>query len=263
MDIPGYRIIRQISRGGLADVYLAEDESRSMQVAVKVVSAFLLALDPSLAERFACQGRQLARLRHPNIVQVYEVGAAAERVFLSMEYMPGGDLKSRMRKSLSVRETRGILVQLASGLEAVHREKLVHLDIKPANVLFDEYGRAALADFTLVRFGDTVSTRKRDSMVILGTPHYMSPEQASGNPLDDRSDIYSLGVMLYEMLTGNPPFDDENLLNIASKHLQDPFPKLPPHHALYQPLVDCMTSRNPAARFGDVRELLHYLKTLP
>jgi serine/threonine-protein kinase PpkA len=204
IDIPGYKILRPIGEGGMASVFLAIQQSLEREVALKVMSP-ILAANSEFASRFLIEGKITAKLQHPNLVTVYDIGSHNGVYYLAAEYIPGGTLKERITEGgLSVAEILDITSDIAQGLDFAHQKGFVHRDVKPGNVLFRNDGRVVLADFGIAKAmdGSNSSTVAGSS---IGTPDYMSPEQARGEPVDGRSDLYSLGTVLYEMLLGHPP----------------------------------------------------------
>jgi len=209
----------------------------------------------STFDRFLREYELVAHLRHPNIARIYDIGAADEHVFLAMEYFPGGDLRSRMREPLPWRDALGYLRQLAAALGALHEVGVLHRDVKPGNVLLREDGSAAFIDFGLARQLGLKSDITGEG-AIFGTPHYMSPEQGHGKPLDERSDLYSLGVVLHEMLTGDKPYVAETPLAVIYHHAHAPIPRLPTQLAHLQPLLDALLAKRPADRPSSAAEIV-------
>ena len=251
-----YRIIALLGRGGMADVYRAEDERLGREVALKAVPPEF-ARDPERVERFEREVRAAARLTHPNIVTVYEFGQGAGQHFYTMALMPGGDLKARVRAhpdGMPPEEARAVAAAMARALDYAHRQGFVHRDVKPENILFGEDGAPQLTDFGIARAMSS-GTRMTATGMSIGSPHYMSPEQARGKEVDGRSDLYSLGVVLYEMLTGRVPFDAADTLAVAYAHVNDPVPELPPALAASQPVVDRLLAKSADDRFGSAADL--------
>ena len=255
-----YRIITLLGRGGMADVYRAEDERLGREVALKAVPPEF-ARDPERIERFEREVRAAARLSHPNIVTVHEFGQGAGHHFYTMALMPGGDLKARIRShpgGLSPAEARAVAAAVARALGYAHRRGLVHRDVKPENILFWEDGTPQLTDFGIARAMES-GTRMTATGMSIGSPHYMSPEQAQGLEVDGRSDLYSLGVVLYEMLTGRLPFDAPNTFAVGLSHIKDPVPELPRALSEWQPVVDRLLAKSPEDRYGNAGELAEVL----
>ena len=261
MNIPGYQIERELGHGGMSTVYLAVQESLGRQVALKVMAP-ALAADRSFGERFLREARTVAQLTHQNILAVYEFGSIEHTYYLAMEYVSDGDLKQRIRQGALLPEAAlEILKQVASALGYAHQKGFVHRDVKPENVLFREDGTAMLADFGIAKALGS-GTRMTAVGMSIGTPHYMSPEQARGKEVDGRSDLYSLGVVLYEMLTGRVPYDAEDTLAIAFAHVNDALPQFPAALSLYQPLLDLLLAKDPAGRFADAGDLIAAIERL-
>ena len=256
--IPGYRIDRLIGKGGMAAVYLAIQESLDRPVALKVLTD---PDSPEFSERFVNEGRIIASLVHGNIVTVHDVGIAEGLHYISMEYVDGGDLRTRIADGQSPEAALDLAARMADCLGFAHRKGVIHRDLKPANILFRRDGTPLLTDFGIAKNqrldSDLTVTGK-----IVGTPRYMSPEQALGKAVDGRSDLYSLGVVLYEMLAGEPPYIGDSEVDTILKHLNHPVPALPAACRRYQPLLDRMLAKDPAARFADAGDLLESLAAL-
>ncbi|WP_444911033.1 bifunctional serine/threonine-protein kinase/formylglycine-generating enzyme family protein [Microbulbifer sp. PAAF003] len=248
LQIPGYRILKKINQGGMSSVYLAIQRSVGRQVALKVMSPVLNA-DPIFSERFQREANIVGQLSHPNIVGIHDIGRYRSLNYIAMDYMPGGSVAERLSKGgLEPLEALNVVRQIAMALDHSHSKGYVHRDLKPENILFREDGSAVLSDFGVAR-AIARTTRMTNSGMVVGTPHYMSPEQARGAAVDGRADLYSLGVVFYEMLTGAVPYQADEAVAIAIKHLTDPIPRLPARYALYQPLLDHFLAKDPDKRF--------------
>ena len=225
MHIPGYQIERELGQGGMAIVYLALQESLHRHVALKVIKP-ILTTDQEFAQRFLREGRIIAQLSDPHIVTVHDIASHEGVYYLSMEYLPGGSLQQRIREGLPLRDALTIARAIASALHYAHHRGIIHRDIKPQNILFHENGSAVLTDFGIAKTlgSSTIMTRTGLS---IGTPRYMSPEQIRGQGVDARADLYSFGVLLYEMLTGNAPYTAEDSFALAMMHVTAPIPELP------------------------------------
>lgn len=260
-EIPGYKIKKQLGRGGMAIVYLAEQESMARDVALKVMLPQLAASDPSFGARFLREARIVAQLSHPNIISVFDVGVVGDYHYFSMECHNGGDLKRKIKMGLQPQTAFSIAKQLANALGFAHSKGYIHRDIKPDNVLFRHDGGLVLTDFGIAKAHDS-STQMTATGTVIGTPHYMSPEQAQGQELDHRSDIYSIGIVLYEMLVGAVPFQGNSALSIGIKHLKESVPSLPANLIQYQPLINKILAKDPDERFQSGEDLAHALKII-
>jgi serine/threonine-protein kinase len=258
-------VLRRIGRGAMADVYLAQQLSLGRQIALKVLNAEL-ARDPNYVRRFDHEARAAAALVHGNIVQIYEVGQQDGIHYIAQEYVPGRNLGEVIRSSgsLTPQLTLDILRQVTAALAKAASEGIVHRDIKPENIMLARSGEVKVADFGLARVQNNHSAVDVASLtqvgVTMGTPLYMSPEQIEGRPLDSRSDIYSLGVTAYHMLSGQPPFTGESPLAVAVQHLNQPSTPLVTRRANVPPtlatIIERMMAKKPEERFTDPAALL-------
>jgi len=253
-EIPGYRMVRRLGLGGMATVYLAIQRSLGRPVAVKV-----LAIDHThseeLVRRFEHEARTIARLDHPHIVSIFDVGRTSTgQIYYTMPYLPNGDLATRNLREDQAR-TLEIMRALADALGYAHEHGIVHRDVKPENVLFDKLDRPMLADFGIA-LSDTHQPRVTREGATIGSSGYMSPEQARSQPLDGRSDIYSLGVLCYELLTGEMPFRGPDTLSVALAHIENPVPRLPMLRRVWQPFIDKALAKRPEARYQSAEEVL-------
>ncbi|HIE84450.1 MAG TPA: serine/threonine protein kinase, partial [Dehalococcoidia bacterium] len=194
MDIQGYTIKHEIGKGGMATVYLATQESLHRDVVLKLLDDVQMG-DSDLGERFLAEGRILASLKHPNIITIYDIGIANDQLYISMEYIQGGDLKQRLELPVSAEEALDYLSQVSSALGEAHKHGIVHRDVKPANILFADNDTPILTDFGIAKEVDTEHDLTSTG-IFLGSPNYVSPEQADGQKIDGRADIYSLGCIL-------------------------------------------------------------------
>jgi len=249
--LPGYRRIRQLAGGRISDLYLAESERAGALVVLKVTRDQEKAneLDESF-RRFLQEYEIVRRVTHPSVVRLYDLGVSEEHAYLVMEYFRAGDLRTRMRSGLAPREALHAAAAIAGALQAIHSAGILHRDLKPGNVMLRDDDSVALIDFGLSK--DTaVDMELTDRGLIFGTPHYMSPEQGHGEPIDARSDLYSLGVIVFEMLTREKPYAAENPMAIIYKHRHAPIPKLPKRFATLQPLINCLLAKKPEDRLAD------------
>lgn len=255
-----YTILRSLGSGGMADVYEAQDSTLDRHVALKVLP-IEYSRNPQLVQRFQKEVRAAAKLNHRNIVTVFEVGQQDMYHFFSMRLLPGGDLRKRIQQGLSPVESLAILRELADAFAHAHARGFVHRDVKPENVMFDEQGFPVLTDFGIAKALDANTHMTRTGMT-MGTPRYLSPEQASGKPVDARADLYSLGVMFFEMLTGRAPYDAEEPMAVIFKHVTEPIPVLPPEVLRYQPLLERLMAKNADDRIGSAAELISEIDAL-
>lgn len=259
LRLPGYRITERLGKGGMAHVFLATQNSFERPVAIKILSPSL-SLEPRFAEQFMREARTVASLNHPHIVPVYDVGEHEGYHYLSMEYVTGGSLKSRIQNGMSGADAETVLRQLASALHYAGEHHFIHRDVKPDNILFRADGSAVLMDFGIASsmLNDATLSKSRQ----MGTPKYMSPEQHRAQPLTPQSDLYSLGCVFYEMLTGNPPYKGEDVAAMAAAHLRQPIPLMPVNMRHYQPLLRAMLAKDPADRPENGSAVIAMLETL-
>ncbi|MDQ4000982.1 MAG: Stk1 family PASTA domain-containing Ser/Thr kinase [Actinomycetota bacterium] len=259
-----YRIVRPLGSGGMADVYLAHDDVLDRDVALKIMSGRYSA-DDEFVERFRREAQSAAALSHSNIISIYDRGTSEDGTYyIAMEYLPGGTLKDRILKrgALMPRTAAAVALQIAEALRAAHHAGVVHRDIKPHNVLITDAGDVKVGDFGIARAATSDTMTKTG--LILGTAHYISPEQAMGDPVGPQSDLYSLGVVLYEMLTGTLPYDAETSLGIAMKHVNGHL--IPPREINPEVTegINAVTvkllAKNPGDRYADADELIEDLE---
>jgi predicted Ser/Thr protein kinase/tetratricopeptide (TPR) repeat protein len=265
-EFPGYRVIDHLGEGGMGAVYLAEDSTLGRRVAIKVVSS-RVAADAQSRSRFLREARTLATIEHPHVVRVYTYGEHEGNAYLVMEYVEGETLSDRIAKSgtMSISEALRITRQIIEALDAAWERRIIHRDIKPSNILIDRRNQVRVADFGLAKpvHLDRIDSSLTQSGYMLGTPHYVSPEQAQGKDVDFRTDIYSCGIMLYQMLTGERPFEGTTPVAIVAKHLHDPIPSLRRKRsdvpAGVERLLEWMTEKEPEGRPPSHRKLLEAL----
>ncbi|GAB3484534.1 serine/threonine-protein kinase [Azotobacter salinestris] len=259
LDIPGYSLHGLLGKGGMAAVYLATQQSLQRQVAIKVLGK---PEDQSFILRFIREGHLVASLHHPSIITIHDIDQLPDgRHYLAMEYLPGGDLARHKGELFAPERALEIVRQIASGLAVVHAKGLVHRDVKPANILFRGDGTAVLTDFGVVKDLDLDSELTQFGIAV-GSPAYSSPEQAQCLPLDARSDIYSLGVILLEMLTGANPFRGSNYTQTVMNHVQLPLPSLPGSLGPFRGVLERMLAKEPEQRFANCQELLAALEAI-
>lgn len=256
-----YRVVERIGAGGMATVFKAYQATLDRYVAMKVLPTYH-ARDPVFMQRFVQEARSVAKLAHPNIVPTHDFGSFEGITCIVMEYVEGGTLKDRLKQPLTISETVDYIIQAAEGLACAHRNGIIHRDVKPANMLLRKDGYLLLSDFGIAKILEGTPNLTRTGAGI-GTPQYMSPEQGSGRAVDGRSDIYSLGIVLFHCLSGRVPFNAENPLSITVKHMHEPLPvemlramQVPP--ALEQIVVK-MTAKSATDRYQATEEVIEAL----
>ncbi len=262
MTIRGHRCIRQVGSGGMCKIYLAESERAGTLVVLKVFSQVPDVSERSVGfDRFLQEYEIVAGLNHPNIVRIYDLGIADDHAYIAMEHFPAGDLRQRMKSPVPPAMALRFLEQIASALEAIHAVGVLHRDLKPANVMLRADGSLCLIDFGLAKANemDVELTATRE---IFGTPYYMSPEQGHAEPIDARSDLYSLGIVFYEMLIGRKPYTGGSAMEVIYKHKRAQLPPIDPRYAAYEPLLQRLLAKSPADRFQSAREVLGALAEL-
>lgn len=249
-----YRVLRKLGEGGASMVYLAREQHSERQLVLKIIRNEGDSADP-LARRFALENAMLERVSSRHVVRVLAHGIGERYAYIAMEYFAGGTLRTQMRVALDPRRANELLREVTEGVASLHQCGIVHRDLKPENVMVRTDGSLAIADLGIASdLADGGGAEGND--IVLGTPTYLSPEQARGLPLAKPSDIYSLGVMLYEMLVGKPPFAALNVGALMHQHATAPIPQLPIGLAAYQPLIDSMLAKAPDARPADAAVLL-------
>jgi serine/threonine protein kinase len=250
-----YEILRKLANGEIATVYLARQRNAERQLVLKVLHQLADSSTGKILDRFLREYELVARLDHPNVVRIHDFGVADDHAYIAMEYCGGGSLKRRIGAGMDRYEAYRLMRDIAGALGVLHAAGILHRDLKPTNVLFRDDGSLALIDFGLAK-QVALQGEVTGAGAIFGTPYYMSPEQGHGEAVDVRGDIYSLGVIFYEMLTGSKPFDGETAMAVIVKHRQAPIPGLPMSLREFQPLIQRMLAKEPAERFQTVEELL-------
>ena len=257
-----YEIVEELGRGGMAIVFKARERQLERDVAIKVLP-FSLSFDKEFVERFQREARTSAKLEHPNIIPIYRVGKSGRVIFFVMKFLRGKPLSSVLaaRGTLAPAEIRQVLAQVARALAYAHRSGIVHRDIKPDNIMFDEHGLAMVTDFGIAKAA--TGGKLTGTGMSIGTPHYMSPEQARAQALDGRSDLYSLGVVAYQCLTGGVPFDGEDSFAIGYKHIMEELPtpslETPDKRSLFE-IIRKMMAKLPDDRFQNADDLVQALE---
>lgn len=257
--IKGYRFVRKLGATEYSGVYIAERESTNQTVVLKVLRQTASGDDSVGAfDRFLQEYETIAEMNHPNIVKIFDLGVADDHAHIAMEYLDAGDLRQRIDERVTPEEAVDFLRQIASALSAVHAQGVLHRDLKPGNIMLRKDGSIALIDFGLAKRA-RLDAEMTDKGEIFGTPYYMSPEQGHGNDVDHRSDIYGLGVIFYEMLTGEKPFRADTAMGIIFQHAQAPIPLLPLRLAKYQMLINLMLAKQPEDRLQSADEVEQWL----
>jgi eukaryotic-like serine/threonine-protein kinase len=255
IDVPGYSILKEIATSNFSSVFLARSERLRRNVVLKAMKRGESERELGDAERFQREYEIISSITHRAIAEIYDFGSQPGHLYLAMEYFPCGDLRDRLRNPLSVDESLYYLRAIAEALRVIHVFGILHRDLKPANVMLREDNSPVLIDFGLARRsvddGGTTGVGQ-----VLGSPYYISPEQAQGQRVDVRTDLYSLGVMFYEMLTGQRPYGGRSAVAIMSQHTSSPVPSLPESTAMQQPLVDRLMAKQQSDRYASADELL-------
>lgn len=268
LQLPGYQIDHLVARGGMGELYLATGRRSSERVAIKRMRPELLTGSADSAARFAGECRMNARLSHPNIVRTVEVITEGKELALVTEYLAGGSLFERLKAGMHVSLAIAAVSDIARALDHAHGLGIVHGDVKPENILFRDPATAVLIDFGLARLVSRTASQQRPdggpavNTPLFGSAPYMSPELLAGQVVDGRTDLYSLGVVLYQVLTGDVPYRGDDPAEIALRQLQEPVPRLPLHFAVFQPVVDRLLARRPELRFSSGNEIADTLETI-
>jgi DNA-binding response OmpR family regulator len=259
LQVPGYTLVKEIATSNFSAVYLARCERLRRNVVLKALTLGTSVREVEDAERFQREYEIISSIRHPSIAEIYDFGTLPDHLYLAMEYFPCGELRDRLRNPLSTEESLYYLRAIATALRGIHVFGVLHRDLKPANVMLREDNSPVLIDFGLAR-------RAADDPdmtgvgTVLGSPYYISPEQALGQRVDARTDLYSLGVIFYEMLMGQKPYQGRSAIEIMKQHAIAPIPRLPDHLAAQQPLLDRLMAKEVEARFASAEELLSQLE---
>ncbi len=258
IEIPGYTILRLLGHGGMATVYLAQQKSLGREVALKVLTP-ALASDKVATERFLREARVSAKLHHPNIVAIFDVGVHEGVPYMAIAYEPGGTVAGYAQAKNDPKVALRIIRDIANALDFAHRQGVVHRDVKPENILLRNDGTCVLSDFGIAHAIEGAQTGLTREGTSVGTPHYMSPEQLRGEHVDARADIYSLGVVLFQLLTGELPYQGTDGWAIGMQHIGAPIPHLPPHLDNLQTFLDSLLAKNPDNRLQSGAEVVHWI----
>ncbi len=261
IDIPGYELLQEIGSGGMANVYLAVQKSLDRKVAIKVLRTSEQEADPERTEkRFLREGRTLAKISHKNVCGIYDIAKVGNLAYIAMEYLEGGTLVDQLRGGMAAGEAIAVCVQVAAALAEAHAQGIVHRDLKPANVMMRGGRVPVLTDFGIARELTADQTKITAENMIVGTPIYMSPEQVSGGEVDGRSDLYSLGIMFYELLTGRPPYQGDTPIAVCMQHLTALIPKLPQKLSDLDPILERMLAKKREERYDDMAAFTRALR---
>jgi serine/threonine protein kinase len=259
--IEGYRVLRKIGEGGMASIFLAQSAAGGAPQVLKVMQLDK-AVEADGLQRFMQEYALLAQIKHPNVARIFRQDFSMAHAYIAMEYFPQGDLRARMKAGPISPETAvAYIKQTAAGLAAIHEVGIVHRDLKPDNLMLRQDGSLALADFGVAKQVSMKITDTGDGDIV-GTPYYLSPEQALGRPVDARCDIYSLGVLAFELLTGRKPYHASSAQELLHLHVHGEVPMLPPEHAHLQAVMESMMAKDCGQRYPSARTLLEDLAQL-
>lgn len=257
VQIRGYQLLRKLGKGGMSEVYLAQNTRTDQLCALKILPGE--GVSASVLNLFIEECSVVSGLDSPYVVKIFEHGVTDDCLFVAMEYIQGGDLRERVGLGIDANEATQILLDLARALDVVHRAGIVHGDIKPQNVMFRDASSLVLVDFGVSRVIETTTVVRSGQVV--GTPSYISPEHVLGQPMDGRSDLYSAGILFFEMLAGAKPFKGDTVEAVLRMHVQAPTPRLPSQFSAYQELVDRLLAKKPEERFFCAADLIPYLES--
>lgn len=263
MQVPGYTIIRELGKGGMATVYLAIQDRLNRQVALKVMESISGAIE-DFTQRFAKEGQIIAQFQHPQIITIYDFDSYDGIHYFSMEYLAGGTLAERIPQGLPLERVLEIVAKVAEALAYAHERGIIHRDLKPQNILFRRDGTPVLSDFGIAKVitASPETTQLTQLGTAIGSPRYMSPEQITSQTLDARSDLYSLGLVFFEMLTGQQPYRADDVITLAMKHCSEPAPPLPQELSDLQPILDQLLAKRPDERFDSAKAVIRALERI-
>ncbi len=260
LDALGYRVISYLASGGSADILLAEQKQNNERVVIKIMD-HTQSTDRNSTKLLIQEFTLMSRLDTPHVIRTIDRGYTLNTTFITMEYLAGGTLTARVKKGVPVAAAISYLLQIATGLSVIHRARIIHRDIKPDNILFRLDDTAVITDFGIAKL-EGASAGLTFSGHIVGTPSYLAPELLSGNSPSAQSDLYSMGIMLFEMLSGKRPFRGANFQEIFDAHVNNPIPELPSGVAAFQPIVNRLLAKQPGDRYPDCGELISELKSI-
>ena len=252
-----YKLVRKIAEGGMSSIYLADQKSTGRRVVLKM-APLTRGIAQDVIDRFLQEPKMLERLHHPNIIEIYAQGFNEEHLYIAMEYFQHGSLNEHLEAALPEAKAFEYTLQIARALEAAHKAGIVHRDLKPDNLMMRKDGSLALTDFGIAKDLHAASLTQQGE--VLGTPSYVAPEQAQGLPVGPAADVYSLGVMLFQMLTGRKPYQANDPQNILYQHINSPIPRLPEDLAQWQDLINFMMAKSPDTRPRDGSAVLAVLR---
>ncbi len=255
--VKGYRLVRRLGAGGMSEVFLAVRESDSLEVALKLLDT-RINQDASLLHRFIQEYALLEQIDHPNVARIFGQGVTDEHAFIAMEYFSHGDIKTRLALGFSPFEALAVAVQVGRALSQIHALGIVHRDVKPDNLMLRGDGSVALIDFGVAKHASQNLEQTRHGEIV-GSPYYMSPEQASGTPVSPASDIYCLGVIFYEMITGKRPYVADDMQSLLNQHIHSPPPRLEQKFEEFQDLLDRTMHKDPLLRFASAQAVVDYM----
>ncbi len=258
--VKGYKLMRKLGEGGMSEVFLARRDADGAQVALKILHPQAgEAGDPAdLLARFIQEYAIISQIDHPNVVRIFDQAFSDELAYIAMEYFPAGDLRRAISAGIPPRRVIEFVVQIGRALGEVHKQGIVHRDLKPDNLMLRNDGSIALVDFGVAKRARESLTTTRHGLVV-GTPYYMSPEQASTGAVSSKSDLYSLGVLAYELFTGDKPYQADNIEGLMRLHVNAELPKLPTALAQYQPMIDKLMAKDPSLRFQTAEEVVRFV----
>ena len=258
-EIKGYEIVQRLGGGGMSEVFLAVRETDGLTVALKILNT-RIHRDAGLLDRFIQEYALLESIDHPNVARIYDHGFTDEHAFITMEYFDRGDIKRKIASHMSPYEALAVTIQVALALSQIHALGIIHRDLKPDNLMLRADGRIALIDFGVAKHTTPLLEHTQHGEIV-GSPYYMSPEQASGQPVSPASDIYCLGVLFFEMITGKRPYAADTMEGLLYQHVHAPVPELEAKFSEFQVLVNRTMAKDPAKRFKSAKSVVEYISS--